>query len=241
MPTRSSKPRRPRDPNALAKLVVDIATGEVEDRPAAPRDSGEKNPHAVALGRLGGKKGGAARAAKLSPKQRSRIASAAAKKRWSTDNSDTPLLTLSQVREWEARKADLEQQMRAMQDELASIVRKFDAASVFVRIQNGHAEPPGIDKPAGDQAPTETIVDAIIRVVGDSRGSAMGPSQIKAALKASGFNVAGLEANPGYLYTVLGRLLKRGKLEKRRGAYRVPARSSSPQGETGAVAAPART
>lgn len=60
MPTRSSKPRRPRDPNILAKLIVDLATGEVEDRPAAPRDSSDKNPNSVALGRLGGAKGGAA-------------------------------------------------------------------------------------------------------------------------------------------------------------------------------------
>ena len=44
--------------------------------------TGEKNPAAVALGRLGGKKGGAARAAKLSPKRRKQIARQAAMKRW---------------------------------------------------------------------------------------------------------------------------------------------------------------
>jgi hypothetical protein len=44
--------------------------------------TGEKNPAAVALGRLGGKKGGPARAAKLSPKKRQQIARAAAMKRW---------------------------------------------------------------------------------------------------------------------------------------------------------------
>ena len=49
---------------------VDIATGEVEDKPA---DDG-KNPAAVALGRLGGQKGGKARAKKLSPARRSEIA-----------------------------------------------------------------------------------------------------------------------------------------------------------------------
>ena len=62
MADRSSKPKRPRDPNVRAKLIVDIATGEVEDKNP---DEG-KNPHAVALGRLGGKKGGKARAKKLS-------------------------------------------------------------------------------------------------------------------------------------------------------------------------------
>lgn len=77
MPTRSSK-KRPRDINERAKLIVDIATGEVEDKPI---DEG-KNPAAVALGRLGGQKGGKARAAKLTPKERSEIARNAARKRW---------------------------------------------------------------------------------------------------------------------------------------------------------------
>src|SRR5258706_15011841 len=70
--------KRPRDPIALAKLIGDIATGQVED--AAPDDG--KNPAAVALGRLGGQKGGKARAAKLSPKKRSQIARKAAAARW---------------------------------------------------------------------------------------------------------------------------------------------------------------
>ncbi len=51
MPDRS---RRHRDPNQLAELIVDIATGEADD---APEDTG-KDPAAVALGRKGGSKGG---------------------------------------------------------------------------------------------------------------------------------------------------------------------------------------
>lgn len=78
MPDRSRK--RPRDPNQLAKAIVDIATDQVEDIDAAP-ESG-KNPAAVALGRLGGLKGGAARAATLSKKRRAEIARRAAKARW---------------------------------------------------------------------------------------------------------------------------------------------------------------
>ena len=71
------RPRRPRDPNQLAKRIVDLATGEaVDSHPVSP-DS-DKNPHAVELGRLGGKKGGRARAEKLSPEQRSEIAKRAA-------------------------------------------------------------------------------------------------------------------------------------------------------------------
>ena len=77
MPTRSSKP--PRDLNQIAKFIVDQASGEVE-REAPPR---VKNEAAVALGRLGGKKGGAARAAALSPRKRKEIAKKAAAARWS--------------------------------------------------------------------------------------------------------------------------------------------------------------
>ena len=78
MDDRSSRPKRPRDVSQHAKLIVDIATGQVEDENP---DEG-KNPHAVALGRLGGKKGGKARAAKLTPTRRSEIASIAAAARW---------------------------------------------------------------------------------------------------------------------------------------------------------------
>ena len=77
MPIRSSK--RPRDTNQLAKLIVDMATG---DAPSDTVAQDGKNPAAVALGRLGGLKGGKARAASLSAKKRSQIATAAAKSRW---------------------------------------------------------------------------------------------------------------------------------------------------------------
>jgi len=79
VPDRSRK--RPRDPNQLAKLIVDIATGEVED---TPEDDG-KNPAAVALGRKGGLKGGKARAAKMSSEERSEAARRAARARWRSD------------------------------------------------------------------------------------------------------------------------------------------------------------
>jgi hypothetical protein len=69
--------KRPRDPAQLAKLIVDIATGEVEDRPPTPEEQG-KDPAAAALGRKGGK----ARANSLTKKQRTEIAKRAAAKRW---------------------------------------------------------------------------------------------------------------------------------------------------------------
>ena len=64
---------RPRDPLALAKLIGDIATGQVEDK-----NEDGKNANAANLGRLGG----AARARKLSPEKRAEIAKKAAAKRW---------------------------------------------------------------------------------------------------------------------------------------------------------------
>jgi hypothetical protein len=70
--------KRPRDPAQLAKLIVDIATGEVEDRGPTPEEQG-KDPAAAALGR----KGGQARSANLTPERRRQIAKEAAKKRWS--------------------------------------------------------------------------------------------------------------------------------------------------------------
>ena len=76
MPKRSSKKGTPRDPNKLAAFIVEQATSE----PAEP--SSAKNPAAVALGRLGGKKGGLARARKLTAVERSDIARKAAQMRW---------------------------------------------------------------------------------------------------------------------------------------------------------------
>jgi hypothetical protein len=69
--------KRPRDPNQLGKLIVDIASGEVEDRPPTPEEEG-KDAAAVALGR----KGGAARSTKITAERRKQIARRAAQKRW---------------------------------------------------------------------------------------------------------------------------------------------------------------
>jgi hypothetical protein len=73
--------KRPRDPAQLAKLMIDIASGEVEDREPEPTLGG-KDAAAVSLGRRGGLKGGKARAAKLTAEQRTAIAKSAAKARW---------------------------------------------------------------------------------------------------------------------------------------------------------------
>lgn len=69
-------PKRPRDANQLAKMVVDIASG------LSPRETDSPSSEMAALGRSGGLKGGRARANKLSPEQRSEIAQRAAAARW---------------------------------------------------------------------------------------------------------------------------------------------------------------
>jgi len=69
----NARAKRPRDPAQLAKLIVDIATGEVEDREPTPKE---------ARARKGGAKGGPARARALTDQQRSEIARTAAAARW---------------------------------------------------------------------------------------------------------------------------------------------------------------
>ena len=79
MPTRSSKDH---DFTTVAKRVVEQAIGEQWDGSPLPDKNAGKNPAAVTLGKLGGAKGGKARAEKLSAKKRSEIAAKAAKARW---------------------------------------------------------------------------------------------------------------------------------------------------------------
>jgi hypothetical protein len=79
MPSRASK-KPPRDVNQLAKYILDATTGETEKIEPPP-----KNPAAVALGKLGASKGGKARAASLSAKERSEIAKKAAQARWAKE------------------------------------------------------------------------------------------------------------------------------------------------------------
>lgn len=72
-----------RDFMELARGVVERAIGEQMDGKPLPTPAvDERNPHAVALGRLGGQKGGKARAEKLSSLKKKRIAKKAANARW---------------------------------------------------------------------------------------------------------------------------------------------------------------
>lgn len=69
-------PKRPRDPNQLAKLIADIATGE------SPTETLPSESEMAERGRAGGVKGGKARSDALTPERRSEIARKAAEKRW---------------------------------------------------------------------------------------------------------------------------------------------------------------
>ena len=88
------KKKLPRDPNALAARIVAMSTGQdlpndlkamtgaETGNPPVLEEGSKKNPAAVALGRLGGLKGGKARAEALSKKKRAEIARKAAATRW---------------------------------------------------------------------------------------------------------------------------------------------------------------
>ena len=79
MPKRSSK-KASAIPEEPLVAVPTPDQGEIAELSGAPPEG--KNPAAVALGRLGGKKGGLARAKKLTKEQRSEIAKKAARARW---------------------------------------------------------------------------------------------------------------------------------------------------------------
>jgi hypothetical protein len=72
----SKRPKRPRDPNQLAKLIVDIAIGDATESPIPPPTP------ATDARRKGGLRGGRARAKRLSVAKRREIAKKAARARW---------------------------------------------------------------------------------------------------------------------------------------------------------------
>jgi hypothetical protein len=82
MPTRASKRK---DFTQIAFAVVQAATGEGPKiiPPGVPPENDTRNPHAVALSKLGASKGGKARAASMTAEKRKEIAKKAAEKRWS--------------------------------------------------------------------------------------------------------------------------------------------------------------
>jgi len=70
------------DVNVTAFEILKAVTGESSENPTKKKNAPQKNPAAVALGRLGGLRGGKARAESLSKKERTQIAKKAAQIRW---------------------------------------------------------------------------------------------------------------------------------------------------------------
>lgn len=86
-PKKKSQP----DHQQIARKVLDTVAPDADERSAEkPDEQPEKNPAAVALGRMGGLKGGKARAEKLSKARRSEIAKKAAEARWGKKKRKTP-------------------------------------------------------------------------------------------------------------------------------------------------------
>jgi hypothetical protein len=78
-----AKKKKPEsDVNVTAFQILKAMTGELAEKPAKKKIQPAKNPAAVALGRLGGLKGGKARAKSLTDKERKDIAVKAARSRW---------------------------------------------------------------------------------------------------------------------------------------------------------------
>ena len=83
----STQPSKDRDFAMIARRIVEQTIGQKLDGTPLPDPNAGKNPAAVARGRLGGAKGGVARAVALTPEKRQDIARAAAQARWKTPSS----------------------------------------------------------------------------------------------------------------------------------------------------------
>jgi len=85
-----AKGKRPRDPNQLAKFIVDTATKPAPEPETTPIPA-DLSAYMAAIGSKGGKIGGKRRLTTMTPQQRKRVAVAAAKARWKRhDNKERP-------------------------------------------------------------------------------------------------------------------------------------------------------
>lgn len=149
------------------------------------------------------------------------------------------LLTVEDVAKWREEERVCEEAIKASQLRLADIQRRLEAASVFMDDQPAQMQP----SPASDLRPADTddhndsLGDVVVSAI-SALGGAPKPSVIRRWIDNNHPAWrARLEVHPNYFYTVLIRRTKSGKLVKRGKGYRLP--PVSPQGETGAVAAPA--
>jgi hypothetical protein len=150
------------------------------------------------------------------------------------------LLTASDVAAWREERDQLEADIKERQERLAIIKRKLDAADMFLmEVQDDPrsvlADPASFFETEEEEG-SDSVSDALVVNLRTTKDS-LKVGQIRDRLAQIGF-ADKVKARPNYVYGLVYRLTKKGRLIKRGARYRA-APISSPQGETGAVAAPA--
>jgi hypothetical protein len=140
---------------------------------------------------------------------------------------------VQQLRQWQARSAQIETAMSKLRDEAADIARKLEAAKVLM----GGAAEEEVQTSDGVAQEEEGVPITVLRAVG-TIGGAPKPAQIRDWIKANVPSAAEkLQRTPTYLYTALLRHSQQGRLIKDGEGYRLP--TSSARAGTGGVAPPA--
>lgn len=118
------------------------------------------------------------------------------------------ILTAEQVAGWQRRKIELEQQVAAAQQEMADLVRRLDAAAVFMVDANGVH--PKVSKGNGEAhvREGESMMDTVLLILGD-QPTPMTKAALKARLRKHGYSG---ERLGNYFYTVIKRLKDREKI-----------------------------
>lgn len=148
---------------------------------------------------------------------------------------DEPILTIAQVMNWQRRMLELTSQVHDLQEEIAGLGRKLDAAKVLMGGLPMVTEAPKGEPAEIETANEENIADAVLTAV-DALGDLPSPAQIREWIwKEKPTLVPKMKRSPNYFYTVLLRHVQKKRLIKVGSGYR----RVSPHGETGAVAAPA--
>ena len=149
---------------------------------------------------------------------------------------DKPLLTRADVRVWQTRMEELLSAEQTIQQEKAELIRKLEAARVFMgdSADPSEAEEPSqmsMAEPMAQPLPSTSITELVPLAV-KSLGGAPNPSQIKSWILAHSSSPSVRESviKP-YFYTVLMRHAQSGRLIKEGTGYRLP--SGSSKGETG--------
>lgn len=143
--------------------------------------------------------------------------------------NDTPLLTLSQVRDWEARCVELRLLLTKSTEELDLLTLKIDAARKLIDLLPRDMAFSPSEQPVetaqatpADEQSDESISDVVLSAVVALKGSAKANVVRDWIAKNHPTVSARLDANPAYLYTSLMRHVRGGRLAKRGKSYRIP-------------------